>query len=379
MNDNCKVGLHYLQEKEYRNQGKQMPIGLIKFIDECHIDDLVDKNEIYFNNINGFGENNEEDCKDIRKDDKEGKYFVRGVKEVSIKNVMEQYHLQTYITSFTLLFEEDFDKNGKLRKEKIELLKEIEGNKRRQFVIINFYLFHERINKLVKNTPRLINKRLPSPKMESNPKKKIGLIYGGLHEEVKIYNYINNNFTEKSFKTRAIKQLTNCRDVDNDILKALNKIGCTKNRLSFKGYAQEPEEFVFHGGYVYYKDDFDRFTEREKEIIEDKSKFNELGEDEKYEYCKELIECCITLKDNSYAKETEYRILISNFSFDKKLDGVKLISDSKQCEINFPFKKHNFRYLDELKREDFLIDDLLGKDIGEESEEYETNNSKEKN
>ncbi|QGP76186.1 hypothetical protein [Tetragenococcus halophilus] len=378
MDDNCKVGLHYLQEKKYKKQGKQVPIGLIKFIDKCHIDDLVDKNEIYFNNINDFGKG-EEDHKDIRKDDKEGKYCVKGVKEINIENVMERYHLQTYIASFTLLFEEDFDKYGKLTKEKLELLKEIEGNRCRPFIIINFRLFRERIKELTKNTPRLKNKRLPSPKIEYTPKKKIGIIYGGLKEVDRIYEYIDNNLNEKSLKSKAKEQLTNCRDVDSDILRALNKIDCTKNVSSFQGCKEEPEEFVFHGGYVYYKDNFDPFTKRGKEIIEDKAKFNELSESDQYEYCKKLIECCITLKDNAYAKETEYRILISNFSFDKNLDGVKLISDSKQCEINFPFKKHTFGYLDDLKREDFPCDDLLGQNIGKESEEYKAKNGKENN
>ncbi|MCO7027586.1 hypothetical protein Q0F97_01985 [Tetragenococcus halophilus] len=79
--------LHVLQKNAY---GKKEPIGLIKFIDRCHINELAEDNVIYFSNVKDFKEKNEKN-EDIRKDNEEGKYYFKNRKKVSLEDIMKKY------------------------------------------------------------------------------------------------------------------------------------------------------------------------------------------------------------------------------------------------------------------------------------------------
>lgn len=341
--------LHELQFAEYKNQGKNPPIGLVKFIDKCHINELAEYNVIYFSNVKDFKEKDEKN-EDVRKDNEEGKYYFKNRKKVSLEDITKECQAQTYITSFTLLFEEDFDKDGKIKQNKINLLKRHEsGKESRPFVTINFSNFISNVKKIEVNTPRLVNKHLPSPKVKGLSN--ISEIYGGYKEEKEICDWIDSlKHIEQDVKDEAKKQLTSCRDIDNTVWEALRNTGCIKSEKNAD--KKELEAFTIHGGYVYYNDHFDPFTEKAKFIYDDDNncEFNRLTPNEKHSFYEKLIECCIALKRERYAEETEYRLLISNFFFNKELNGIELNLDQI---FNFNYKKHEYEDLDNLKREDF--------------------------
>ncbi|MCO7027585.1 hypothetical protein Q0F97_01990 [Tetragenococcus halophilus] len=222
------------------------------------------------------------------------------------------------------------------------------GKEGRPFVTIDFSNFISNVCKIEVNTPRLVNKHLPSPKVKDLPN--ISEIYGGNKEEKEICDWIDNlNHIEQDVKDKAKKQLTKCRNIDNTVWEALRNTGCIKSDENAD--KKKLEEFTFHGGYVYYKDHFDPFTEKAKFICDDDNyEFNKLTPNEQYSFCEKLIECCIALKEERYAEETEYRLLISNFFFDKELKGIELNLDRN---FIFNYKKHEYEDLDNLKREDF--------------------------
>lgn len=344
--------LHCLQNRKYIKQGKGKPIGLIKFIESDYIDELYNNETFYFNNILSFEPKNEEEKSDIRKDDKEGKYNLKGNPIPITINDLEDLFIQTYSTSFTLLFKDDFDEDEKLKISTVKKLQKSEKNKKsRPFVIVNFHHFQLRIEQLSRNTPRLINKYLPSPKT----KKGIAEIYSGIHEVNNLYSQIeNSDSVDKSLKKEARKQLTECRNLDKDIIQALQNTGIINSEDKEKNL----EEFTFHGGFVYYEDSdeyFDPFTDDVEELITDNGALNVqkikgLSKETQYKFYKKLIECLISLKEHKYSNEVEYRLLISNFDYNNKLKGIKLLHDGNKI---FNFKQYNFCELESLKREDF--------------------------
>lgn len=343
--------LHKLQCAEYKKQGKNTPIGLIKFIDNKYINELADKDVITFNNVKNLKPQNNDENGNIRRDKTEGKYCFKGIKEIEIENIMEQYHIQTYTTSFTLLYKDDFDKDGYLGKDKINLLNSLEKDEdNRPFVIINFKEFQDKICKLYINTPRLINEYIPSP--EVDVKTNIATIFGGELVRRDLCCYINNdNQIDKSLKQKIKKQLLHCKNLDYDSFEAL----CNSGLINPDYKGKTLENFTFHGGYVYYDDHFDPFTEKAKDIINNNNEFSELSTDVQRNFCSKLIECCITLKEKRYTDEEEYRLLISNFSYNKEFDRIKLIAKEGTCGETkyFPFLRYEFEHLKDLKKEDF--------------------------
>lgn len=367
--------LNDLQYNKYIEQGKGTPIGLIKFIDKEHINDLVEKNIIYFRNLKKLVPKSNNENVNIRRDKSEGSYCFKNKVRVEIEDVMKQYQIQTYSTSFTLVFDKDFDNDKKLKKEKVTLLKELEKyGERRPFVTIDFSNFYANVKKIQCCTPRLVNRNMVSPKINN----KTGEICGGdrvinkIKEEFDTFKSIN-----KGLKEEAKKQLTTSRKFDSEIIDAFSNsryINSNKNE-------EDLEDFVLHGGFVYYnkREYFDPFTKEAGKLIIDNDKLdiqkiNKLSEENKYNFFKKLIECCITFKDITdidYSRETEYRLLISNFSFNKKMDGISLNLGGKfPCcsPFNFNFRKYEFCDLEKLKKGDFSeSNDLISNDVGEYS------------
>lgn len=301
--------LHRSQKAVY----KKKPVGVIKFVNKEHLDDLKN-GKIYLQNVKYFRKEREND-NDVTNDSDEGKFNFNGVEF----DIIETEVIQSYISCFSLLFENDFDSDGYINKETVCRL-----NDSRPYVIADFSSFHNiYLKKIWSQTPRLINRWLPSPKTNHD---NIAFIHSGednLKKEVS--NALKENNFDEEFIKEAQEQLLNNRNIGPDFRKVLYGKELIEDYIS----SDNPlEEFTFHGGYVYYSDNYEPFKNGFEKIMNNLDQYD-LSEKNVKEHYTKLIECCLTLKKEHYSRQKEYRILVSNFNFDKDLKGIKLIPESR--------------------------------------------------
>lgn len=329
--------LHKLQKAVYKNK----PVGVIKFANKEHLDDLKN-GEIYLQNVEYF-RNDREDDNDITNDPDEGKFNFNGLEFDITKTEV----IQSYISCFSLLFEDDFDSSGYLKKETVNRL-----NDSRPYVIADFDSFHiNYLYKLWTQTPRLINRWLPSPKVKHDDNDNIAFIHSGAmiehNLEKEVSDALKRNGFDEEFIKEAQKQLLKDRNIEPDFREALYGTGLIKENISSDN---QLEEFTFHGGYVYYSDNYKPFKNGFEKIMNNLGQYD-LSKENMKEHYEKLIECCVRLKKEHYSRQKEYRILVSNFNFAEELNGIKLIPDSS---LSIPFKAYcDYNSIDNLNREDF--------------------------
>lgn len=258
----------------------------------------------------------------------------------------EEYHIKSYITCFSLLFEDDFDEQGKILEKTVERLKlqqKDSNQNNRPFVTANYKIFDQDIKILSRQrTPRFVNRWLSSPVKDKN----IAQIYGGRNYVEGIRKKIDATISSKEMTEKAMNQLLHDRDIDDKVKEELYNSDITKD---FNLFGNHPEEFVFHGGCVLYSDNFNPFTDEGNRIIAEKDRLNELSENEAYKLKEKIIECCLSLKKEKYSEQREYRLFISNFYKRQDFDGIKLISSD-----NLHLKKYNGDQLCSITRRDFI-------------------------
>lgn len=126
-----------------------LPVGLLKFVDDQ--DDFLSKavrGSFHLSSIEYFQKNGGEKVKDPY----EGIIKLKD-DTISYKEIIEKFGNKTkaYITSFTLLYEDDFDTNGTIRKITLEKLCQTNNGEKRPAVIYNYETFIGYMETLISN------------------------------------------------------------------------------------------------------------------------------------------------------------------------------------------------------------------------------------
>ncbi|MGA3272639.1 hypothetical protein ACA626_16560 [Lactiplantibacillus pentosus] len=282
------MNLHEKQDEVYKHENKKA-IGFIKFNQKC--DDLV-KGHFFLKSIENFRDNG----RDKIKDDSEGIIKLTNNEMIKYGEILNGKS-QTYISSFTVLFSDDFDDKGKIKETTVDKLLNKKGKKedleKRNAVIFNISL-NDSFEAMGRNTPEFVNYEIKKPKMSMDRiqrfktnnflcwRKKINSTYPDLDED-----YVN---AIKSLTTKNLQGMNT-----KEIFKNQNWLEKIENQISIG----------LKGTYVYYDD---KPLNMKKDVI--LSEINETKDIEVYE--KYLAEC-FARKANKYGDQHEYRLIFSEF------------------------------------------------------------------
>ncbi|MFT9457458.1 MAG: hypothetical protein ABF575_09260 [Liquorilactobacillus hordei] len=326
--------LHEKQMKEYKAEGKE-PIGFIKFND--HISDLV-KGRFFLENIKHFWDNG----RDKIKDKYEGIIRLADNEKIEYSEILNN-RAQTYISSFTVLFSDDFDNNKKIKPETVNrLLNKLKGKENadietRDAVIFSLSLMNV-IDSMRNNTPEFVNHEIKKPTMDEKNhqsfktnnflcwKDEIDFVYPDVDRE-----YIN---AVKSLKTKNLQGVNT-----KEIFKKRNWLEKTENQISIG----------LKGTYVYYNDKI--LNIKKDEIL------NEINEAKDIEVYEKYLAECFARKANEYRDQHEYRLIFSEFKEASTKEnfifpeGIKLEYLSHSKELYAQKVKNN--EVENLRLEDF--------------------------
>lgn len=280
--------LHEKQAKQYKAEGKE-PIGFIKFND--YTGDLVE-GRFFLNSIEYFWDNG----RDRIKDDSEGIIKLTNNEMINYGEILNG-RAQTYITSFTVLFSDDFDDEGKIKETTVNKLlnrtKKVEEWEKRNAVIFSLSLMNS-FEAMRRNTPEFVNYEIKKPNMDADG----------------IQRFKTNNFLCWIEGINFVYP-----DLDGDYINAIKSLTTknlqgmnTKEIFKKQNWLEEIENQIsigLKGTYVYYDDEP---LNMNKDVI--LSEINETKDIEVYE--KYLAEC-FARKNNEYRDQHEYRLIFSEF------------------------------------------------------------------
>jgi hypothetical protein len=312
--------LHEKQAKEYKAEGKD-PIGFIKFND--YTSNLVE-GRFFLKSIENFWDNG----RDKIKDDSEGIIKLTNNEMIKYSEILNG-RAQTYISSFTVLFSDDFDDEGKIKETTVNKLLNRTGNveelEKRNAVIFNLSLMNS-FEVMRRNTPEFVNYEIKKPKMgvDGIQRFKTNNFLCWIEKINFVYPDCDGDYPN------AIKSLTtkNLKDMHTkEIFKKRNWLEKLENRISIG----------IKGTYVYYDDN--PVNMKKKVIL---SEINETKDIEVYE--KYLAEC-FARKTNEYKDQHEYRLIFSEF---KEADTKENFAFPEGIELEYLLKPEKW-YAKEIK------------------------------
>lgn len=308
--------LHEKQAKEYKAEGKE-PIGFIKFND--YTSNLVE-GRFFLKSIENFWDNG----RDKIKDDSEGIIKLTNNEMIKYGEILNG-RAQTYISSFTVLFSDDFDEEGKIKETTVNKLLNknekvnIKDVEKRNAVIFNFSLMKS-FEDMKCNTPEFVNFEIRKPRMDTD----------------RIQRFKTNNFLE-------------WRDMIGSIYPELNKENCDAycdavDSLKTRDLQGENTEEIFQkqnwlekienrisiglkGTYVYYDD---KPLNMKKDVI-----LSEINETKDIEVYERYLAECFARKTNEYRDQHEYRLIFSEF---KEAATKENFVFPKGIELEYPLK-----------------------------------------
>lgn len=316
------MNLHEKQDEVYKHENKKA-VGFIKFNPKC--DELV-KGHFFLKSIESFRDNG----RDKIKDDSEGIIKLTNNEMIKYGEILND-RAQTYISSFTVLFSDDFDEEGKIKettvnkllnKNEKENMKDVE---KRNAVIFNLSLMKS-FEDMKCNTPEFVNCEIRKPNMDAD----------------KIQRFETNNFLcwrEKIYSTypdldgdcmNAIKSLKtkNLQGMNTkEIFQKQNWLEKIKNRISIG----------LKGTYVYYDD---KPLNTKKDVI-----LSEINETKDIEVYERYLAECFARKANKYGDQHEYRLIFSEF---KEADTKENFVFPKGIELEYLLKPEQW-YAKEVK------------------------------
>lgn len=312
--------LHEKQAKQYKAEGKE-PIGFIKFND--YTSNLVE-GRFFLKSIENFWDNG----RDKIKDDSEGIIKLTNNEMIKYGEILNG-RAQTYISSFTVLFSDDFDDEGKIKETTVNKLLNRTGNveelEKRNAVIFSLSLMNS-FKAMRRNTPEFVNYEIKKPKMGVDG----------------IQRFKTNNFLCWREKINFVYP-----DLDGDYSNAIKSLTTknlqgvnTKEIFKKQNWLEEIENQIsigLKGTYVYYDD---KPLNMKKDVI--LSEINETKDIEVYE--KYLAEC-FARKTNEYRDQHEYRLIFSEF---KEADTKENFVFPKGIELEYLLKPEQW-YAKEVK------------------------------
>lgn len=314
---NNMLTLHEKQAEKYKAEGKE-PVGFIKFNE--YTNELV-KGCFFLNSIEHFWQYG----RDKIKDNSEGIIRLPNKKELKYTEILQD-KAQAYLTSFTVVFADDFDKEGKIKETTVDKLlnksENVKNVEKRNAVIFNLSLM-DYIDTMGRNTPEFINREIKKPTMDDNHIQKFKT-NNILCWQDAIYP-VYQNFAKDS-----------CKDFFNaiDSLKKKNLQGeITEKIFQKQNWFEEEKNQIsigFKGTYVYYDS---KILDIKKDKI-----LNEINKTKDIEVYEKYLAECFARKTNKYRDQHEYRLIFSEF---KKTDtkensifpeGIKLEYHSNSNE-----------------------------------------------
>ncbi|KSV55896.1 hypothetical protein ATO21_07910 [Pediococcus acidilactici] len=284
-----------------------LPVGLLKFVDDK--DYFLSKavmGAFHLSSIEYFQKNGGEKVKDPY----EGIIKLKD-DTISYKEIIEKYDnkAQAYITSFTLLYEDDFDTNGTIKKATLEKLCQTNNGEKRPAVIYNYETFIGYMETLISNN--------------------------------NIYYRYNHKY---NLGNKIVKD-----EYDNEVVKDDRK--------------HHTPIYTIYGNKVKYSDE--PFRENKPDIIKgvEKSQDSENG----VKFVTKYLKRALLIKNSLYSTQNEYRVLVTAFNlipdeFSESIDLKAPLIPTKLDPSGTP-RKNNHKpigkvianeVLDKLNKLDFL-------------------------
>ncbi|KRN08940.1 hypothetical protein [Liquorilactobacillus mali] len=314
---NNMLTLHGKQAEKYTAEGKKA-IGFIKFND--YTSNLVE-GRFFLNSIEHFWDNG----RDKIKDDSEGIIRLTNNEKIEYSEILNN-KAQTYISSFTVLFEDDFDNEGKIKDTTVNKLLNKSGDaETRDAVIFNLSLMKS-FETMRCNTPEFVNCEIRKPRMDAK----------------RIQRFKTNNFLCWREEINFVYP-----DSDEDYSNAIKSLttknlqgGNTKETFQKRNWLEKIENRIsigLKGTYVYYDD---KLLNMKKDVI-----LNEINETKEIKVYEKYLEECFARKANEYRDQREYRLIFSEF---KEADTKENFIFPKGIELEYLLKSKEW-YAKEVK------------------------------
>ncbi|TJY08510.1 hypothetical protein FCF15_11130 [Lentilactobacillus buchneri] len=303
-------------------------VGLIKFTPDTN--ELANNKIFYLSKVSTFLNSSQKPNDKINDPDEGYAYLMNGEK-ISYKDIIKHYSgmCQSYISCFTILYDSDFDENGKIKKCVANCIKESNNlGTKRDAVIFNLqpkYNMLNTLDRMAHNTVEFINRDIKKPLIGE--------------DGVQLFPTMNSfKFCEDLKREDLNLALSFCSNIskggfprhfNKDMLAYLKRKGLLEEENKKTDVTLTANKIVYNPGKIRFED---------KEHFFDHLQTGEVTTNEMNKYLK----ICLGEKDDQYSDQHEYRLLVTEFGGTNTFPcAIKLLTPDNTQPWWAKIKKYN--------------------------------------